>query len=351
MTRAPRVAGERSDSGNASMRPLRPWDRLGLRLAVVFAVVTVLAVGLVGGVIYQRQKREVEDTVGTQLLNISRVAALMVDPALHAEVQRTRRQDSEAYARISKTLATIKGEVLLTTPIYTLTDYDAQARQARVMVSSGGPSVPGELYPWSPKSPSRSGGRFEDGVARYTRAYRNQRGTWISAFAPIVDAAGRSIGGPVRRLLGRHLSGPPARVAAEHSAGVAGRRTGAPWSAGCCSPVTSPARSARSRPEWPAWRPEISREPCPCARATRSVGSPRPSTRCWKGSASATSFATPSVDTSRPKWPRRCWNPRRASASAARSERSPSSCRTCAATRSSPSAETPPGSWTCSTSI
>ncbi len=193
MTPAIRGAGERSDSGNASMRPLRPWDRLSLRVAVVFALVTVLAVGLVGGVIYQRQKREVEDTVGTQLLNISRVAALMVDPALHAEVQRTRRQDSEAYAGISKTLATIKGEVLLTTPIYTLTDYDVQARQARVMVSSGGPSVPGEPYPLVPEIAEPLGWSFEDGVARYTRAYRNQRGTWISAFAPIVDAAGRSI--------------------------------------------------------------------------------------------------------------------------------------------------------------
>jgi sensor histidine kinase regulating citrate/malate metabolism len=69
-------------------------------MAALFALVTVLAVGLVGGVVYQRQKREVEDTVGTQLLNIARVAALLVDPGLHAEVQQTRRQDSEAYARI-----------------------------------------------------------------------------------------------------------------------------------------------------------------------------------------------------------------------------------------------------------
>src|SRR5262245_53861351 len=174
------------------MHPLRPWDRLSLRIAVVFALVTVLAVGLVGGVIYQRQKREVEDSVGTQLLNIARVAALMVDPALHAEVQRTGRQDSEAYARISKTLAAIRGEVLLTTPIYTLTDYDPHTRQARVMVSSGGPSVPGEPYPLVPEVAEPLGWTFEDGVARYTRAYRNQRGTWISAFGPILDTAGHT---------------------------------------------------------------------------------------------------------------------------------------------------------------
>jgi class 3 adenylate cyclase len=175
-----------------SLRPLRPWERLSLRLAVVFALVTVLAVGLVGGVIYQRQKRDVEDTVGTQLLNIARVASLLVDPGLHAEVQRTRRADSEAYARIRKTLATIQDEVL-TTPIYTLTDYDAAARQARFMVTSRGPGAPGEPYPLVPEVAEPLGWSFADGVARYTRAYRNQSGTWISAFAPIVDGTGRTI--------------------------------------------------------------------------------------------------------------------------------------------------------------
>src|SRR5262249_6747318 len=41
---------------------LRPWRRLSVRLAALFALVTLLAVGLVGGLVYERQKREVEDT-------------------------------------------------------------------------------------------------------------------------------------------------------------------------------------------------------------------------------------------------------------------------------------------------
>ena len=62
-----------------------------MRLAVLFAVVTLLAVGAVGLFTYKRSQREVQDTVGTQLLNIARVAALLVDPSLHAEVQRDAR--------------------------------------------------------------------------------------------------------------------------------------------------------------------------------------------------------------------------------------------------------------------
>ncbi|MGH7335237.1 MAG: hypothetical protein ACREKS_21335, partial [Candidatus Rokuibacteriota bacterium] len=49
----------------------RPWQRLGVRLAALFAAVTLFAVGLVGFLMYERQKRELEDTLGVQLLNIA----------------------------------------------------------------------------------------------------------------------------------------------------------------------------------------------------------------------------------------------------------------------------------------
>src|SRR4029077_21107130 len=78
----------------AAMPRLRPWQRLSVRLAAFFAAVTFLAVG--GGVAAPcpRQQREVEDSVGTQLLNIARVAALQLDPRLHAEVDASRSTDS-----------------------------------------------------------------------------------------------------------------------------------------------------------------------------------------------------------------------------------------------------------------
>ncbi len=59
------------------------------------------------------------------------------------------------------------------------------------MVVSDGPGAPGELYhvPRELIDPMRW--TFEDGVARYTQIYTNARGTWITAFAPILDRAGR----------------------------------------------------------------------------------------------------------------------------------------------------------------
>ena len=71
---------ERDRCGLGDRKP-RPWQRLSVRLAGLFAVVTLLAVGAVGSFTYQRHQREVQDTVGTQLLNIARVTALLIDPA------------------------------------------------------------------------------------------------------------------------------------------------------------------------------------------------------------------------------------------------------------------------------
>jgi len=83
---------------------LRPWQRLAVRLAAVFVLVTLATVGVVGVLVHQRQSHEVEDTVGTQLLNIARVSALLIDPSAHAEVARAGRADSAAYRRVTKAL-------------------------------------------------------------------------------------------------------------------------------------------------------------------------------------------------------------------------------------------------------
>jgi putative nucleotidyltransferase with HDIG domain len=174
-------------------RHLPLWRRLDWRLGLFFAAVTLLAIGISGTVIYEWQKREVQTTLGAQLLNIARTGALLIDPDLHAEAERALRQDSDAYLRVRKALAAIQREVVLPTPIYTLTDFDPDKRQARFMVTSGGPGLPGEPYPLVGELIEPLRHTFADGAARFTRVYRNQSGAWITAFAPIVDETGRTI--------------------------------------------------------------------------------------------------------------------------------------------------------------
>ena len=177
----------------AQLPPLRPWQRLSVRVAGLFVAVTLLAVGLVGEVLYEHQKRETEATLGALLLNIARTGAYLIDPAQHLMVQQTLTQETSAYLRVRHALSIVQDENRIATPVYTLTDYDAEKRQARFMVTSRGPGVPGEPYPLVPALLEPLGHAFRDNVATHTAVYRNQSGTWITAFAPIRNGPGPPI--------------------------------------------------------------------------------------------------------------------------------------------------------------
>ena len=128
---------------------VKVWNRLSVRLAGLFALVTLLAVALVGGVVYGRQKREVEDAVGTQLLNIARIGALMVDPRLHGAAE-AGGASSAAYADVQKVLDRIRTEAVIPTPIYTLTLDEAEAA-ARIAVTTDPGIGPGTPYAPAPE--------------------------------------------------------------------------------------------------------------------------------------------------------------------------------------------------------
>src|SRR5262245_62049497 len=102
-------SGEGVTAGAPAGAPMRPWQRLSLRLAALFAAITVLAVGIVGTWIYDRQRREVEQTVGIQLLNIARVGALLVDPGAVMAARGAGRADAPESLR--RALAAMQQEV------------------------------------------------------------------------------------------------------------------------------------------------------------------------------------------------------------------------------------------------
>ena len=166
-------------------------QRLGVRVAAAFVAVTLVGIGLVGLVIYELAKPALEEILGTLLLNIARTGALLIDPALHVQVETTLTQDSDAYRRVRAALAAVQDANGVETPIYTLTGFDAARGLAHFMVTSRGPGLPGEPYPLVSALLEPLGRAFRDGVATHTRIYRNQSGTWLTAFAPVRDARGR----------------------------------------------------------------------------------------------------------------------------------------------------------------
>src|SRR5262249_17968843 len=107
----------------------------------------------------------------------------------------------EAYRRVRAALVSIRQASELTTPIYTLTDYDPAAQRARVVVVSNADDAlrPGAFLAVGPEAAQILGWTFDDGFARATPIYwkwdaeHRQREQWMTAFAPIIDAAGKTI--------------------------------------------------------------------------------------------------------------------------------------------------------------
>ncbi len=199
--------------------PLRLWQRLSVRMVAAFVLVTVFAIGLAALLLFrgladvpllgrldavrdfQGLHQVLEEVVSAKLLNLARTGVLLIDPVAQVEAQRLPDQESEAYRRVQAALASIRKASELTTPIYTLTDYDPATQRARVVVVSDADEAlqPGALFAVGPEAAQILGWTFEDGFARSTLIYwkwnaeRRQREQWMTAFAPIIDATGQTI--------------------------------------------------------------------------------------------------------------------------------------------------------------
>src|ERR1044071_8624902 len=110
------------------------WRRLSWRLGASFLLLTATGILLSGFLQYRAQEQELRETLGSLLLNIARTGALFVDPTLHAQVEATRTQNSDAYRSVRASLAMIQDVNQIQTPIYTLTGFDPAHKEAHFMV-------------------------------------------------------------------------------------------------------------------------------------------------------------------------------------------------------------------------
>lgn len=167
------------------------WRRLGWRLGASFLLLTAIGILLSGSLQYRAQAQWLRQSLGSLLLNIARTGTLVIDGDLHERVMQAGRNDTPDYAAIKAKLDLIQATNRLDVPVYTLTD--VQGDMARFAVISRIQLPVGEPYRLVPAIQPILHRVLSDGVPAYTDVYKNQHGAWITAFAPIRNAQGRTV--------------------------------------------------------------------------------------------------------------------------------------------------------------
>ncbi len=171
--------------------PLPPWRRLGWRLGASLLLLTSLGILVSGFLQYRAQDRLLRESLGSLLLNIARTGALLIDGDQHQAVVEVGRTDTPAYAAIRAQLRKIQETNHLGDAVYTLTNVEGPL--ARFAVISQWDVPVGEPYRLVPEIQPILQRVLADGTAAYTDIYRNEHGTWITAFAPVRNGAGKTV--------------------------------------------------------------------------------------------------------------------------------------------------------------
>ncbi len=167
------------------------WRRLGWRLGASFLLLTALGILLSGLLQYRAQDRWLRQSLGSLLLNIARTGSLLVDGELHQRVVEAGRNDTPDYATLRGQLRRIQETNRLGDPVYTLSHVEGD--RARFAVISTGQEPVGKEYRLVPEIQPILSRVLAEGTAAYTDIYWNEHGTWITAFAPVKDAAGKTV--------------------------------------------------------------------------------------------------------------------------------------------------------------
>lgn len=178
-------------AGSIRRTYLPVWRRLGWRLGASLVLLTALGILLSGLLQYRAQDRWLRESLGGLLLNIARTGALLIDGDAHEAVVAAGRTDTEGYRAIRERLKQIQETNGLQDAVYTLTN--VEGGMARFAVISKWDVPVGEPYRLVPQIQPILHRVMAEGAAGYTDIYRNEHGTWITAFAPIKDSSGKTV--------------------------------------------------------------------------------------------------------------------------------------------------------------
>jgi len=167
-----------------------------MNLTVKLALFTsFLCIALISGLTYSAytfSANELTVSLGKQLEAVVRTASIGLDGDLHDQINGPEDVTSEAFETLRNHLLAVKKVNQLETEIYTMrrtSNADGKAVMEFVVMTNEKPYV-GELYDHKEEmNPT-----LIHGKSNYTSVYKSPNGTWISAFAPILDRRGQVSG-------------------------------------------------------------------------------------------------------------------------------------------------------------
>ena len=96
---------------------------LRFQLLMAMSLVAFLSIAATSGLIFYKDKQELEDMLGKNLLNIARTGTVAIAGDLHEEIFEKEQATSDEFKELQKILQHIKEVNHLETDVYTLRRY------------------------------------------------------------------------------------------------------------------------------------------------------------------------------------------------------------------------------------
>jgi class 3 adenylate cyclase len=141
---------------------------------------------------YKSERAQLQDKFGLTLQHIAQTAALFIDGDAHERVRGQGDAGGPDFQRLRAVLDRVRAENELgEDQIYTLRPASGGALEFVAMLQRR--TFIGDRYTPPPATRDIVRWVLADGRARYTPLYRDENGTYVSAYAPIRDRAGRVV--------------------------------------------------------------------------------------------------------------------------------------------------------------
>lgn len=164
---------------------------LSTKLLVIFELVLLAAVLALLLPVHRAMREQVIGDLQNELRSIASTAALQLDGDKLATIRSSADVASPAFAQLRDTLAKVRDVNGLTEQhIYTFYRDPENPNQVRFGVMTHAKPFVGDPYELRPEMRMV----FEEGRANTTGLYHDQYGSFISAYAPVRDSAGKIVG-------------------------------------------------------------------------------------------------------------------------------------------------------------